>query len=235
MTSQPITLTIRVHQIQQGDVISLPQPPETYSDNSAGTYQPGEHLRITRAWWHPKTSRHMIQLDSDHRNAIVAFERSNDTVTLRERPGFGPFDADYQIGQKVYAHWMNETLTGIVEHIIHVPDESVYTVRTSRGTLAYVGPENMRADHSPLPAEGQQWVCLLGRHEGLILTVIEADGLEAICRNESTGRVSRYILASVNYGITVDTAPEPAGALGVDYEDVEMNVSGSSRKVRVFR
>lgn len=234
MTSQP-AMNIRVHQIQQGDIVTLPQPPETYSDNPAGTYQPGEHLRVTRAWWHPKTSRHMIQLDSDHRDAIVAFDRSNDTVTLHERPGFGPFDAEYQAGQKVYAHWMSETLTGIVIDAIHLDDDSVYTVRTSRGTLAYVGPENMRADHSPLPAEGQQWVCLHGRHKGLILTVTVPEGLEALCRNERNGSLNRYILASVNYGLAVDTAPEPAGKLGVDYEDVEMELSGSTRMVRVFR
>ena len=235
MTSQPTALTTRIHQIQQGDVISLPKPPEQYSDNPADAYQTGEYLRITKAWFHSGLSRHMIQLDNDHSNAIVAFADPSTEVTLHERPGFGPLDADYQIGQKVYAHWMNETLTGIVEHIIQVPDESVYTVRTSRGTRAYVGPENMRADHSPLPAEDQQWVCLLGRHKGTILTVVEADGLEGLCRNETTGTVSRYILASVDYGLTIATAPEPAGVLGVDYEDVEMDVLGSSRMVRIFR
>lgn len=234
MASQP-TMNIYINNIRQGDVISLPQPPETYSDNSPNTYQPGEHLKITRSWWNRQTSRHVIQLDSYHRDAIVAFDRSSDIATLHERPGFGPFDAVYQVGQKVYVHWMSETLTGIVVHEIHLDNESVYTVRTQRGTLAYVGPENTRADHSPLPAEGQQWVCLHGRHKGMILTVTVPDGLEALCRNGRTGDFNRYILASVNYGLTVDTAPEPAGKLGVDYEDVEMEISGSTRMVRVFR
>src|SRR5512136_2988644 len=209
-------MDIRIHQIQQGDIISLPQPPEHYSDNPAGTYQPGEQLRITRVWWHPKTSRHMAQLDSDHRDAIIAFDQSSDSVTLHERPGFGPFGAVYEVGQKVYVHWMSETLSGIVIDAIHLDDESVYTVRTSRGTLAYTGPESTRIDHSPLPAEGQQWVCLYGRHKGMVLTVTVPEGLEALCRNGRTGGLNRYILASVHYGLTVDTAPEPTGTQGVD-------------------
>lgn len=233
MTSQPV-VTIRVHQIQQGDIVTLPQPSESYSDNPAGTYRLGERLKVTRAWWHLKTSRHMIQLDRDHRDAIVAFDRSSDTVTLHERPGFGPLDAVYQVGQKVYAHWMGEILSGIVIDAIYLGEESVYTVRTSR-SLAYVGPESMRVDHSPLPAEGQQWVCLHGRHHGMVLTVTVPEGLNALCRNERTGSLNRYILSSANYGLTVDTAPEPAGTRGVDYEDVEMEIQGSTRMVRVFR
>lgn len=229
------TMTIHIHQVHDGDTISLDQPPETYSDNKPGTYQPGEPLKVIRKRWHSATQRHMIDLDSEHQHATVAFDSATSPVTLHSRPGFGPFDAVYQVGDKVLAMWMHHIHPGVVTEVTHSDDDVVYTVCTWRNTSAYVGPENMCRDMSPLPAEGQQWVCRHGRHEGMVLTVLKADGLEAVCQDSTYGNINTYVLASANYGLTVETAPEPIGTPGEDYVDVEMIVLESTRMVRIFR
>lgn len=233
MTNTPATITISINRVEEGDIISLPKPPEAYSDNRPGTYQPGEQIRVVRTWWHTGTQRHMIQIGEEHSRAILAFSSTTD-VTLHQRPGFGPFDATYQVGSKVLVRWMGFNSPGLIVEALHDGGDSAYTVRTHRG-LAYVGPENMAIDHSPLPAEGQQWVCLHGRHKGMVLTVLKPDGIQATCQRSTTKKIDTYILMAANYGLTVDTAPEPTGVQGVDYVDVEMEAAGTMRMVRVFR
>lgn len=226
--------------IRPGDIISLPQPAESYSDNPFDSCSPGEQLSVLDVWWNNKTHRliHAIKR-ADGRNIIIAFDQPN-TLIIRHQTNFGT-EATYQIGQKVYAHWMHQTSPGIIEDATHIPGpdgESVYVVLTARGTRAYVGPDDLKADTSPHPAIGQIWVCLHGDASGMSLTVVEVaeNGLDVMCQRGQSSSTSSYLLSSVHHGILVDTAPTPVGEKGVDYDDVLMEVKYLGRRlVRVFR
>lgn len=234
-----MTTDVPVNALRLGDIISLPQPAETYSDNPHDLCSPEQELSVINAWWNGRTHRTMIQclVLHEERTIILAFDQSNMMVTRHQTTSGA--NIVYQDGQKVYVHWMHKTSPGIVKESVHTPDgESVYVVLTSQGTKAYVGPEDLRADTSPHPVVGQTWVCLHGDARGRTLTVTEVSEncLDVMCRRGQFGSSDSYILSSAHHGILASTAPAPVGEKGVDYDDVEMEVGSLGKKlVRVFR
>jgi hypothetical protein len=127
--------------IRDGDVITLPG--ET------------EQRTVDSAWWIMRETSHGFRF-ADGEQRTYKRDGAPD-VTLHERPGFGPFDAVYQIGDRVSVYFSGGEDVGEVTDVIRFGDDVVYEVHTVLGGAgAAVGPENMRREITP--EVGQQWV-----------------------------------------------------------------------------
>lgn len=137
-----ISVQIGMSAVRGGDRITLPgeQEPRT----------------VTEAQWLSKYLTHLIVFADGTKRTFP--RDSAPQVTLHERPGYGPFDEVYAVGDRVHVFWGGQDQLGVVTQVDRLDDDfcyEVYTVKAGNGAAA--GVENLRRDPYPAPAVGQVW------------------------------------------------------------------------------
>lgn len=119
-------------------------------------------VTVTEAWWHSKTLTHRFTLAETGEQVHRIDRDGAPSVVLHERPGFGPFDAVYQVGDRVkfrFGHDRYADGYGVVTEAIQRDGETVgYEIFSGVGfASAACGPENMAPHDTPKTAVGQVW------------------------------------------------------------------------------
>jgi hypothetical protein len=133
--------------VRGGDVITLP----------------GETTQRTveTSWWMDQERSHGLRFTDGEERTFKSVGAPD--VTLHERPGFGPLDAVYEVGDRVTSYFNRQVDVGVVTDVFRYGDEVGYEVhRLIGGAGACVGPENMRREITP--EVGQQWVMPANGH-----------------------------------------------------------------------
>jgi hypothetical protein len=131
---------------------------------------------------------------------VYSFDTTSDRrkATLIERPGYGPFNEVYEIGDLVYfrfGNWNNKL--GVVigyDENPEDPTDRAYEIRCAIST-GYAGPDSMRRADQPKLAVGQRWHCTTNGQYGVVIEVDDI-GLTCELRLEDTGTVGRFVLAA---------------------------------------
>lgn len=145
-TETELTAQIPLSHVRAGDVILMP----------------GEDTRwtIEKAWWVSGTESHALTITGLGTRHFKTSDAPD--VTLYERPGFGPFDAVYKVGDRVW-HWCNADKSerlGVVVEVHEYPGEhppvyEMYNVPGGYGAVTCAW--DMRRETTPAPAVGQTW------------------------------------------------------------------------------
>lgn len=145
---------------------------------------------VTRCWVEGRDTK--IQVAE---GAIYAFDITDRRkATLVERPGYGPFNQVYEIGDLVYFRFGNwDQKFG----------DRAYEIRCAIN-VGYAGPESMRRAEQPKIEVGQRWHCTKNDRYGTIISVDDI-GLTCEVRLEDTGTIGRFVLAAPFWEI-VDAA-----------------------------
>lgn len=215
-------------------------PPELFGPNRPDIVDINNPVTISDMWWEQCTARHLIC--TGRKDQILVFDSSLIMVDLVHRPKFGPFDAEYRVGDSVLVHVDGTgTIPGIVTMAIHqeISGDEIhsYTVETIRGIEKTAGPEDMCRSWLPKPQVGQQWVALSGRER---CTVVKAEGLVADVRFDSTDRLagitSRVVFSAESYGLLQPWPDQDQDHFDVITMDVLCGDAGKlSMPVRVYR
>ena len=192
------TRKIQPFDVDPGDRIVLP-----------GDAEPSTAVHV---WYRGDQGRWAIQVEGD---AVPDDARSFSVIvppeiTLIERPGYGPFDHEYTIGDSVFYRWaQHDNLFGVVLSVTIDPDDTdcrVYEIQSANG-IGYAAQASMRPAEQPRYAVGQRWRCD-GKcaSSGRTGTIVEVDEAGLICtlRMDDTGSVGRYVLTSPAWKLVQD-------------------------------
>lgn len=196
-TTKPVTIDVSISSLDPGDTAILPGDPTP---------------RLVVRTWFVTTNRHWaVQVEEgvNGRDDIYTFHAGDERkATLLDRPGYGPFDRKYEVGDKVYyrfGHRNNQfgVIVGFSENPFDLNDR-VYEIRSATST-GYADSTSMRYVDQPAYAVGQRWHCVLNDRYG---TILEVDDIGLICemRLEDTGTVARFVL-SAPFWVMVNEAP----------------------------
>lgn len=185
-------ITVYLSNLGEGDIITLPDS--------------NHRVTVERAWFNHKTNEWQVQaIDGDnHITMITRFPGGTcHTVTLHERPGYGPFTEVYEIGDRVICRWgFRDNLFGVVEEVtIDEDDPSVlgrcYTIKTAN-SHAWATAESMRREGNPRVRVGQVWRVTPDDRPVRTARVMSVDtlGLQAVLRFEDTGFTATYVMRS---------------------------------------
>lgn len=183
-------MKILVSQIDAGDTVILP-----------GDLTPRV---VTHTRFNQEKRRWVIQVEAIRRfsdkpvaDDVYTYPTGqNIQVELIKRPGYGPFDHDYQIGEAVYYRFgPRDNQFGVVFRVGRDDDsgELVYEIRSAT-TTGYAGPESMRPADQPAYAVGQRWRSSTSGKAGTI-TKIEPDSPICVMQMDD-GRIIRVVLSA---------------------------------------
>lgn len=154
---------MKLDEVDAGDIVVLP-----------GADGP---TTVDRVWWNTiKTHWELNVRDDDGSKRSLSYPPEED-VTLVERPGFGPADKVYEIGDRVQYRFGGSTLYGVVSerhaNPTH-PTNYVYVIQNTTKSVGYAVAASMRPVASSGPIEiGQRWKHLAAGRTG---TVVEIQG-----------------------------------------------------------
>ncbi len=168
-------------------------------------------VTVTAAWWHSDTLTHRFRLAETGDQVHTIDRNGAPDVVLHERPGFGPFDATYQVGDRVQYRFTDRTRGGVVTEVTHYPDmgddptKVVYTIFGGAGIAqGWCGTADLARVDTPKPAVGQVWK---RTNTGDTVTVVELeDEWGVIVRTREAKSVN---LMWPGWELVTD-APEPA-------------------------
>lgn len=186
-TTKPGQMSISFGSIDPTDTVILPGDPNP--------------RLVVRTWFVTESRNWAIQVEEgiNGRDDIYTFHASDDRkATLLDRPGYGPFDRVYEVGDLVYYRFGNRdnqfgVVVGFSENPFDLNDRA-YEIRSATST-GYADSTSMRYVDQPAYAVGQRWHCVLNDRYG---TIVEVDDIGLICeiRLEDTGTVARFVLAT---------------------------------------
>jgi hypothetical protein len=163
---------------------------------------------VTRCWVEGRDTKIQVEEGANGPDDIYAFDITDRRkATLVERPGYGPFNQVYEIGDLVYFRFGNwdqkfGVVTGYDENP-EDPNDRAYEIRCAIN-VGYAGPESMRRAEQPKIEVGQRWHCIKNDRYGAIISVDDI-GLTCEVRLEDTGTIGRFVLAAPFWEI-VDAA-----------------------------
>lgn len=174
-------------------------------------------VTVTEAWWHSKTLTHRFTFAETGEQVHRVDRDSAPNVVLHERPGFGPFDAVYQVGDRVkfrFGHDRYVDKYGIVtEAVQHDGETFGYEIFSGAGyASAACGPENMAPLDTPKTAVGQVWKS--GRTGNTVTITALEDEWGYVARTREAGAI---VLLYPDWTLEHDTEPAaelPAGNTG---------------------
>jgi hypothetical protein len=187
-TTAPSQIELFFSEIDPGDTILLPGDPTP--------------RRVTGTWFVGTARNWAIQVEegANGRDEIYLFSSADERkATLVERPGYGPFNRRYEVGDKVYYRFgQRDNQFGVViaydEDPLN-PDHRAYEIRSAT-TTGYAGPESMRHVDQPAYAVGQRWRCATNGRHGTVIGLEDEIGLLVTLRIEETGFIGTYVLSS---------------------------------------
>lgn len=195
-TTKPCQMNISFGSIDPGDTVVLPGDPAP--------------RLVVRTWFVTATRDWAVQVEEgiNGRDDIYTFHASDDReAILLDRPGYGPFDRVYEVGDLVYYRFgqRDNQFGVVVGYDVNPfnPTNRVYEIRSAT-TTGYAASESMRYVDQPAYAVGQRWHCVTNDRYG---TILEVDEIGLICevRLEDTGTVARFVLAAPFWEMVSDT------------------------------
>lgn len=195
LTTKPGQIYIHISHIDTGDTVILPGDPTP--------------RLVVRTWFIQKTRDWAIQVaeGANGRDDIYTFHAGDHRkATLVDRPGYGPFDRTYEVGDRVhYRFGQRDNEFGVVvgfDENPFDPTDRAYEIQSATST-GYAGPESMRYADQPSYAVGQRWRSVATGRHGTILGVDEI-GLICEMRLEDTGTVARFVLEDLFWEMVED-------------------------------
>lgn len=196
-TAKTTTVDVFVSHLDSGDTAVLP-----------GESTP---RHIIGVWFITKTRNWAVQVEegAKSRDQIYLFHASDDRkATLIERPGYGPFDRMYEVGDLVcYRYGDRDNQFGVIvghDDNPFNPTNRAYEIRSATIT-AYADSTTMRIVEQPKFAAGQRWHCVASNRYATILKV-DDDGLICTIQFDDTGTIGRFVLAAP-FWMIADDAP----------------------------
>jgi hypothetical protein len=197
-TITPTKIEICISDIDTGDTVLLPGDPTP--------------RLVARTWFVTMNRDWAVQVEEgvNGRNDIYLFHVSDERkAILIDRPGYGPFNRTYKVGDKVfYRFGKRDNQFGVVvaysENPLD-PTDRAYEIRSAT-TTGYARPESMRYVDQPAFAVGQRWHCVPNGRYGTIIGLADEIGLIVELRLEDTGTVGRFVLSSPFWELVEDVS-----------------------------